>query len=84
MAAEGIGAQSGALTVARWRARIPTPKRDMDKPFLMPVENSFLISGRGTVVTGKVDLSFGSLLRRRFSVSATLTGCPVPGRPPAD
>ena len=34
--------------------RIPDPERDLDKPFLMPVENAFSISGRGTVVTGKV------------------------------
>ena len=34
---------------------IPTPARDMDKPFLMPVEDIFSISGRGTVVTGRVD-----------------------------
>ena len=33
---------------------IPTPKRDIDKPFLMPIEDVFSISGRGTVVTGKV------------------------------
>lgn len=35
--------------------RIPDPARDLDKPFLMPVENAFSISGRGTVVTGKVE-----------------------------
>jgi len=34
---------------------IPLPKRDVDKPFLMPVEDVFTISGRGTVVTGRVD-----------------------------
>jgi len=34
---------------------IPEPKRDVDKPFLMPVEDVFSISGRGTVVTGRVD-----------------------------
>ena len=34
---------------------IPEPKRDIDKPFLMPVEDVFSISGRGTVVTGRVD-----------------------------
>jgi elongation factor Tu len=34
---------------------IPTPKRDVDKPFLMPVEDVFSISGRGTVVTGRVE-----------------------------
>ena len=34
---------------------IPTPTRDVDKPFLMPVEDVFSISGRGTVVTGRVE-----------------------------
>jgi elongation factor Tu len=34
---------------------VPTPERDIDKPFLMPVEDVFSISGRGTVVTGRVD-----------------------------
>jgi elongation factor Tu len=36
-------------------AYIPTPKRVVDKPFLMPVEDVFSISGRGTVVTGRVE-----------------------------
>lgn len=34
---------------------IPDPVRDMDKPFLMPIEDVFTITGRGTVVTGKVE-----------------------------
>jgi elongation factor Tu len=34
---------------------IPQPKREIDKPFLMPVEDVFSISGRGTVVTGRVE-----------------------------
>jgi elongation factor Tu len=34
---------------------VPLPKRDIDKPFLMPVEDVFSISGRGTVVTGRVE-----------------------------
>ncbi len=34
---------------------IPVPKREKDKPFLMPIEDVFSISGRGTVVTGRVD-----------------------------
>ena len=34
---------------------IPTPERDTDKPFLMPVEDVFTISGRGTVATGRVE-----------------------------
>ena len=36
-------------------ANIPEPKRDIDKPFLMPVESVFSISGRGTVATGRID-----------------------------
>ncbi|MBC7341473.1 MAG: elongation factor Tu [Clostridia bacterium] len=34
---------------------IPTPQRDKDKPFLMPIEDVFSITGRGTVVTGRVE-----------------------------
>jgi elongation factor Tu len=34
---------------------IPEPVRDIDKPFLMPIEDVFMISGRGTVVTGRVE-----------------------------
>ena len=34
---------------------IPTPERDIDKPFLMPVEDVFTITGRGTVVTGRIE-----------------------------
>ncbi|NIQ92469.1 MAG: elongation factor Tu, partial [Phycisphaerae bacterium] len=36
-------------------AYIPEPERDVDKPFLMPIEDVFSISGRGTVVTGRVE-----------------------------
>ena len=36
-------------------AYIPTPERDTDKPFLMPVEDVFSITGRGTVATGRVE-----------------------------
>jgi elongation factor Tu len=38
--------------VDRW---IPTPTRDTDRPFLMPIEDVFTIQGRGTVVTGRVE-----------------------------
>ncbi|HOY89683.1 MAG TPA: EF-Tu/IF-2/RF-3 family GTPase, partial [Bacillota bacterium] len=34
---------------------IPTPLRDVDKPFLMPIEDVFTITGRGTVVTGRIE-----------------------------
>src|SRR5699024_2038237 len=36
-------------------AYIPTPERDVDQPFLMPVEDVFSITGRGTVATGRVE-----------------------------
>jgi elongation factor Tu len=36
-------------------AYIPEPERDIDKPFLMPIEDVFTITGRGTVVTGRVE-----------------------------
>ena len=35
--------------------KIPTPTRDLDKPFIMPVEDVFSIKGRGTVVTGRIE-----------------------------
>ena len=38
---------------------IPMPQRDVDKPFLMPIEDIFSISGRGTVVTGRVERGEG-------------------------
>ncbi len=34
---------------------IPQPERPIDQPFLMPIEDVFSISGRGTVVTGRVE-----------------------------
>ena len=34
---------------------IPTPQRDVERPFLMPIEDIFSISGRGTVVTGRIE-----------------------------
>src|SRR6266508_3266173 len=34
---------------------VPEPERDLDKPFLMPIEEVFSITGRGTVVTGRVE-----------------------------
>ncbi|HAK54417.1 MAG TPA: elongation factor Tu [Acidobacteria bacterium] len=41
--------------MARVDDYIPLPERDIDKPFLMPIEDVFSISGRGTVVTGRVE-----------------------------
>ena len=34
---------------------IPTPERETDKPFMMPIEDVFSIKGRGTVVTGRIE-----------------------------
>ena len=34
---------------------VPLPARDIDKPFLMPIEDIFSIQGRGTVVTGRIE-----------------------------
>jgi len=50
-----IGVQAVEKLVEAMDAYIPEPKRDIDKPFLMPVEDVFSISGRGTVVTGRVE-----------------------------
>jgi translation elongation factor EF-Tu-like GTPase len=51
---------------------IPTPERAVDKPFLMPIEDVFSISGRGTVVTGRVERGMSrSATRSRSSASAT-------------
>ncbi len=50
-----IGVPSIERLVAALDAYIPEPKRDIEKPFLMPIEDVFSISGRGTVVTGRVD-----------------------------
>ena len=51
----GSGAKSILKLAEALDAYIPTPKREIDKPFLMPVEDVFSISGRGTVVTGRVE-----------------------------
>jgi elongation factor Tu len=49
----GVGAV--VKLVAEMDRYIPVPKREIDKPFLMPVEDVFSISGRGTVVTGRIE-----------------------------
>ena len=38
---------------------IPIPVREIDKPFLMPIEDIFSIEGRGTVVTGRIERGHG-------------------------
>ncbi len=50
-----IGAPSIIKLVAEMDAYIPLPERAVDQPFLMPVEDVFSISGRGTVVTGRIE-----------------------------
>jgi elongation factor Tu len=59
---------------------VPEPKREIDKPFLMPVEDVFTISGRGTVVTGRVErgiIKVGEeveIIGIRDTVKTTITG----------
>eukprot|EP00051_Salpingoeca_urceolata_P004405 m.64804 g.64804 ORF g.64804 m.64804 type:complete len:442 (+) comp13616_c0_seq3:190-1515(+) len=50
-----IGKEAVKKLLAAVDEWIPQPERDLDKPFLMPIENSFSITGRGTVVTGRVE-----------------------------
>jgi len=50
-----IGVPSVIKLIEALDAYIPQPKREIDKPFLLPIEDVFSISGRGTVVTGRVD-----------------------------
>jgi elongation factor Tu len=50
-----IGTQAVKRLMAAVDEAIPTPKRDVDKPFLMPVEDVFTIQGRGTVATGRIE-----------------------------
>ena len=52
---EEVGKQKVLELMGRVDEYIPTPTRDIDKDFLMPVEDVFSISGRGTVVTGRVE-----------------------------
>jgi elongation factor Tu len=59
---------------------VPEPKRDVDKPFLMPVEDVFSISGRGTVATGRIErgvINVGDeveIVGIRDTVKSTVTG----------
>ena len=52
---ENIGKNSIIELMSKIDEYIPAPTRELDKPFLMPVEDVFSISGRGTVVTGRVE-----------------------------
>jgi len=59
MALEGDKGEMGEQSIMKLAdaldSFIPTPKRAIDQPFLMPIEDVFSISGRGTVVTGRVE-----------------------------
>src|SRR6188474_2923915 len=60
------GVESVAKLMEALDTYIPVPERDVDKPFLMPIEDVFSISGRGTVVTGRIERgtdNVGILLR---------------------
>jgi len=50
-----VGEESIMKLIAAIDDYVPTPERPKDKPFLMPIEDVFSISGRGTVVTGRVE-----------------------------
>ena len=52
---DAIGKDAIQKLMAEVDAYIPQPERPVDKPFLMPIEDVFSISGRGTVVTGRVE-----------------------------
>ena len=56
-ALEGDAEYTAKITelVAALDSFIPMPERDLDKPFLMPIEDIFTIQGRGTVVTGRIE-----------------------------
>jgi elongation factor Tu len=58
-ALEGDGSEIGTKSIVKlveaMDSYIPTPTRVIDKPFLMPIEDVFSISGRGTVVTGRIE-----------------------------
>jgi len=83
-AAEGKNPELGEEKILELMAacdeHIPVPVRDLDKPFLMPVEDVFSISGRGTVVTGRVEqgkINIGDALEvvgMGMDVKTTCTG----------
>src|SRR3546814_12629727 len=52
---EEIGRKAVIELMKQVDAYIPEPERPLDKPFMMPIEDVFSISGRGTVVTGRVE-----------------------------
>jgi elongation factor Tu len=77
---EAIGENSIRALMAAVDEYIPTPERAVDQPFLMPIEDVFSISGRGTVVTGRIErgvLNVGeeiSIVGIRDTQKTTCTG----------
>ena len=75
-----IGREKVLELMAKVDEYIPTPKRDIEKDFLMPVEDVFSISGRGTVVTGRVErgiINVGDeveIIGIRDTTKTTITG----------
>jgi elongation factor Tu len=75
-----IGVPSIIKLVEALDTYIPQPQRDVDRPFLMPVEDVFSISGRGTVVTGRIErgiIKVGDeieIVGIRPTVKTTVTG----------
>ena len=70
-----MGTQSVLKLIDEMDAYIPQPERDTDKPFLMPVEDVFSISGRGTVATGRIER--GSCSAHIFRISGQNNACPI-------
>jgi elongation factor Tu len=83
-AMEGDAGELGEPAILKLMAAVdeyvPQPKREKDKPFLMPVEDVFSISGRGTVVTGRVErgvIKVGEeveIIGLRPTIKTTVTG----------
>ncbi len=75
-----LGEQAVTKLMEEVDSYIPTPERDKDKPFLMPIEDVFSIPGRGTVVTGRVEsgvINVGEeveIVGIRDTVKTTVTG----------
>ncbi len=78
--ADEAGAKCIADLLAALDSYIPMPERDLDKPFLMPIEDIFSIEGRGTVVTGRIErgmIKVGEeveIVGIRPTVKSTVTG----------
>jgi len=83
-AVEGRDPEIGKDAILKLMAEVdryvPAPERDIDKPFLMPIEDVFSISGRGTVVTGRIErgvVKVGqeiAIIGLKETVKTTVTG----------